>query len=120
MVRKIVSGGHCSTLCRLPTTRQQRRQLRLLHGWQAGEHIAHIFPGLNSPAPAAHDDTVNDRAAPPRFGVANEQPVLLADRTGPNRVLSQIVVYLQTSVLEIATYGFPFGQSILDRFAQWT
>src|SRR3954468_17220911 len=121
-----------SWLAGLPATRQQRRQFGLFHGWQSGQHVAHIFPWINAAATAAHDDTVNDRAAPSRVGVPNEQPVLLAHGAGPNRILGQIVVYLQTPVLQIPVQRLPFGQgalrqttgqdrlqSGLERFQEW-
>lgn len=62
-----------------PATRQERGRFGLLHGGQALEHIAQIFPGLDAAPPTTHDHRVDDRAAPARFRVPDEQPVLLAE-----------------------------------------
>lgn len=53
---------------------------------QAGEDVAQVGLGVDAPAAATFDQCVDDRAALPGVGVADEQPVLLADRCGANGV----------------------------------
>src|SRR5947208_1054273 len=67
---------------------------------------------------AAHDDGVDDGTAPTGIRVADEQPVLLADRAGPDGILSQIIIDLQPAILEVASQWHPFIDAIFSGFAQ--
>ena len=59
--------------------------------WQAGEDVPQISEGIDATAAAVLNHRVDDGAALPRGGFADEQPVLLAHRRGANRVLDQVM-----------------------------
>jgi hypothetical protein len=54
--------------------------------WQTGEHVAQVDVGIDAAAAATLDDGVDDRTALAGVRIADEQPVLLADRGGPDGV----------------------------------
>src|ERR1043166_2453527 len=112
----------CSGMHRrsLPSCGQYGGDFRLFHGRKALQHLAQVLPGINPPAPAADDHRVNHCAAPARFRVSDEQPVLLPNRAGPNRIFGQIVVNLQASVFQIARQSHPLIERVADRFAHQT
>ena len=53
---------------------------------QAGEDVAQIGVGIDFAPTAAFDHRVNNRAAFSCLGVADEEPVFLADGRGPNGI----------------------------------
>ena len=58
---------------------------------QAGEDVAQIGVGIDFAPTAAFDHRVNNRAAFSCLGVADEEPVFLADGGGPNGVLDKVM-----------------------------
>ena len=48
------------------------------HAREAGDDIAQVGVGVESPAPATFDDGINNGAAFARFGLADEEPVLFS------------------------------------------
>ena len=58
---------------------------------QAGEDVAQVGVGIDLTPTAAFDHRVNNRAAFARPGVADEEPVFLADGGGPNGVFAQVM-----------------------------
>ena len=51
------------------------------------------------------------------FGGSEEQPVLLANRRGPDGVLGQVAVDLNFAMVQEPRDGFPLVQGIPDRLA---
>ena len=47
---------------------------------------------------AAFDHSVDDGAEISNFGLANESPVLLAQSCGADRILDQVVIYLDLAI----------------------
>ena len=52
--------------------------------------------------------------------IADEQPVLFADRRGTNGVLDVVVVDFHPAIAQINFQGAPLAQRIIQRRAQWT
>jgi hypothetical protein len=70
------------------------RDLAVGHVGQASEHVAKISKGIESAAAAVFDDGVDDRAALAGIGIADEEPVFLADGRGTNGVF-----YAETPIM---------------------
>ena len=73
--------------CELPN-------LRDLGRWQTREQILQVIIRIDPLPPTTAQQRVDHRATISGLGMANEQPVLLSDCTGPNRILDQIIVDL--------------------------
>ena len=56
------------------------------HEGQAREDVAQIRVGIDPAPPAVLTDRADDRTASSRPGVADEEPVFLADGRGPNGI----------------------------------
>ena len=84
---------------------------------QAREHLAQVGLWVDASAAAGFDDRVEDGAAVPGFGFADEQPVLLADGRRPDGVLDGVVVDLDSAVFEIHAEHGPQRQRVVDGFA---
>ena len=80
-------------------TWEQLVDLGDLRGWQAAQDVGEIFLRVQTPPPAAAQDRVNDRAAPSRIGMTDEEPALATYCRRANVVLDQVVVDLKASVL---------------------
>ena len=104
----------------LPLGGQEIGQLLVGRCGQAGKYVFQIFPRVYAVALAADQDRVNDRTAPARFRVPDEQPVFLAHRRWPDRVFGQVVVDFQTSIGQVSLQRLPLAQHIAHRLAQWT
>ena len=56
-------------------------------GWdldsQTGEDVGQVFLGVDAVAPTALDDGVDDRAAPSRVGVPDEEPAFAIRENSP-------------------------------------
>ena len=61
---------------------------------QAREDVTQVREGIESATAAALDDGVEDGAAFPGLGFANEQPILFAESSGSNGVL-----YAEVSIM---------------------
>jgi len=61
---------------------------------------------------------VEDRRFPSALRCTEEQPVLLADGTGTNRVFNQIVVNLHSAILQIHAEPIPHIECVGDRFTE--
>jgi hypothetical protein len=48
----------------------------------------------------------------------NEQPILLSQCAGPNRILNDVVIYFQNAVVHEPGQGFPPFQHIINRLSQ--
>src|SRR4029077_7508267 len=68
-------------------------------------------------AAATLNDRVDNRTAFSRVGVSEKEPVLFSESRRSNRVLHEIVVDFNLSILEINFQRFPLTQGITDRFA---
>lgn len=68
--------------CLGPGGRNDLGDLAVGHVGQARQDFAQVSIRFDAPAPAAFNDGVEDGAAIPGVGLADEQPVLLAQRRG--------------------------------------
>src|ERR1017187_7184704 len=87
------------------------------HGGESGEDVPHVGQGIDASALAGYYDRVDDRRTLAGIGMADEEPVFLADGRGSNRVLDQIVVEARLSVLEVPGQGLPVLQEIITRLS---
>jgi len=62
-------------------------------GWEPREDVPEVFEGIDLSAAAGFDDRVDQGAAVAGIGIADEEPVLLADGGGANGVFNEVVVY---------------------------
>ena len=82
-------------------------------GGQPGEHMAQIGVRIESATSAALDDGVEDGAAFPGLGFANEQPVFLSEGGGPDGIFDEVLVDLDASVVKINTEQRPKIQRVV-------
>ena len=87
-------------------------------GGQPGEHVAEVGEGVEATAAAAFDEGVEDGAAFAGLGVADEEPVFLADRGGADGVFDQVIVDLDATVFEEDVQRGPLVEGVVDGFAQ--
>ena len=78
-------------MCLGPARRSDFGDLPVGHLWQAAQHFAQVGVGIDLPPPAALDEGVEDRTALAGSGFAHEEPVFLAQRRRPDRVLDQVM-----------------------------
>jgi hypothetical protein len=88
------------------------------HLGQASQHVTQIRQRVFAVALAGDDNRVNDRTALAGVGMANEQPVLLSDSRGPNRIFDEVVVQPGLPVVEMGSQRRPLGQQVVAGFAQ--
>ena len=87
------------------------------HRGQASENVAYVSIWLDTVAPTAFDDRVNDCTALASIGVTEEQPIFLAQRSGPDRILNQVVVDLDFGLFEIELQAAPLCERVAKGFA---
>ncbi len=87
------------------------------HRGQAGEHVPEIGERVEDTPPATFDDGVDDRAAHAGLGLADEEPVLLADGGRADGVFDEIVVDLQAAIFEEEEQRGPLVQGVVDGLA---
>ena len=68
---------------------------------QADEEVAQVDLGIKAATTAAFDYGINDGAALACFGVADEEPVLLAEGGGANGIFDPIVINLHPAIIHI-------------------
>lgn len=88
------------------------------HLWQAREDGAQVGVGIEAAPPAAFDDGVDDGAALAGFGVADEEPVFLAESGGANGVFHEVVVDLHAAIVHINFQGAPLAERVIQGLAQ--
>lgn len=72
---------------RLPIGRRESVDVVLVgHGREPGEHIFQVDERIDAVALAGDNDRINDRRALARVGMTDEEPVLFAQRRGPDGV----------------------------------
>src|SRR6476646_11537953 len=103
-----------------PIAREEFGQLGLGGAGQPGEKIMEVGPGIDATAFAARDDAVNYGTPPTGIGMTNEEKVLLSNGARANGVFGEIVVDLQTAVLQIGLQGSPLVDHITHGFVQGT
>ncbi len=69
--------------------------------WQLGEDFAQVGLRVDSSTAAGFDDRKEDGAALFGFGLADEQPVFLADGSWPDGVFDGVVVDLDSAVFDL-------------------
>ena len=101
---------------RAPLRRQQRGKIVLIgHARQTGEHVAQVSEGILAVTPARYDDRVEDGGALTGTGIPDEQPVLLANRQGPDGVFHQISVELGFAVVDVRGQSAPANSAAVSR-----
>ena len=68
---------------------------------QAGKDIPEVVLRIDPPTTATFDDRIEDGGALACLGITKEEPVLLPDGRGTDRVFDQVVVDLNPAVAEI-------------------
>lgn len=87
------------------------------HAWQAGEHVAQIFPGIELPAATGFDDRKENGAGFSDVSVTDEQPVLLAYGGWADGVLHGVVVDERAAIFQIHLKVTPQCEGVGDGFA---
>ena len=100
-----------------PSRRGQGGNGTLFEVGQARQHILQVFVGRDPQPMAGSDDRIDDRAAPPRVGMADKQEVLLADGCGPDGILDPVVIDFHVPVLDEAGQLGPTVQGVADGLA---
>jgi len=62
------------------------------HGGEPGEHVFDIDVRIFAVSLTGNDDRVDDGRALTSVRVADEQPVFLPNRRGPDRIFNEIVI----------------------------
>jgi hypothetical protein len=76
------------------------------------------YARIDVAAAATLNDGVKDRAALASVGMAEEQPVLLADGGRSNGIFHEVVVELEATIFEIDTQKRPIGKRVIDGLAK--
>lgn len=87
---------------------------------EAGEDVPQVGMGIEAAAAAAFDEAVKDGSALAGFGVADEEPVLLADGGGTDGVFDPVVVDFDAPVFEVDAQRGPLAERVVDGLAQET
>ena len=83
-------------------------------GWQPREDVPKVLEGIDLPAAARFDDGVDQGAAVAGIGFPDEEPVLLADGGGTDRVFDEVVIDLQETVVEERQQRVPLTKGMVD------
>ena len=87
-------------------------------GGQAFEDVGEVRGGVDALAMTVADEGVERGGSCSALRVAHEQPVLLANGTGPDGVLDKVGVDLQATVAEEHAELWPLFERICERFAR--
>ena len=101
-----------------PDRRDDFRDLVVGQVWQAREDFTEIGVRVEAATAAAFDDGVNNGAALAGPGVADEEPVFLADGGGANGVFDQVVIDLHPAIVQIDGQRGPLAQRIINGLSQ--
>ena len=74
--------------------------------------------GIDAAAAATLDNGVKDGAALTGIGIAEKEPVLFSKSGRPNGVLDQIIINLNSAILEIDAKQRPVGERVIDGLAK--
>ena len=96
-------GCALGRLCALPVGWHQLADFGDHHVGQAFEHVGEVFGGLVAVPAAAFDDRVDHSASPSGLGVADEEPVFLAQGGRANGVLDHGLHAISPKVTTIPT-----------------
>src|SRR5271165_1332766 len=100
--------------CGLPVDRQQGVEVVLGgHSGQAAEDVAEVGHGVDAVALTGDDDRVDDRRALAGVGVADKQPVLLADRRRSDRIFNEVVVETRLAVFQMPGKRLPVFEEVI-------
>src|ERR1017187_132968 len=81
---------------------------------EPGEDVTQVRIGIDSTTAAAFNDGVEDGAAFSGLGFADEEPILFAERRGPDGIFHKILIYLDASIVEVNTEQRPQVQRVVD------
>jgi len=87
------------------------------HGWQTGEDVFEVFPRVDPHAAAVLDEGVDDGGFFAGMLGTDEEPVLGSEFGGPDGVLNEVVVDLDTAVAQIGLEVGPLVEGVGDGFA---
>ena len=73
-----------------------------------------VAVGVDVVASAGFHDGVEDGTAVSGICIAKKEPVLFPDGGGADRIFHQVVVDLNTSIIQINTEEFPVGECVVD------
>ncbi len=74
---------------------------------QPGEDVAQIGLGIKPATTTALDDGIEDGGVLTCFSFADKQPILFAERGGADGVLDEVLVDLDTAIVEIDAQKWP-------------
>ena len=77
-----------------PATGQDGFDLVVFHRGQPAQYIGQIFLGIDPATPTTLDDGVDDRAAPPGVGMADEQPSFAAHHRWAHVIFHKVIVII--------------------------
>ena len=104
---------------RPPVRRRKRTEVILVgHRRLEGEEIAQVGERLDAVAQARGNDRVKDRAALPRLGMAEKQPVFHPQLGGARRVFDQVIVQPALPVLDVAHEHYPLPEQVTGSLAE--
>ncbi len=85
---------------------------------QAGENVPEVSVRINAAATAVLHHGVKDGAAFSGIGFANEEPVLLPNGCGPDRILDQVIIDLNATFGQEHLQGDPLAQRVINGCSQ--
>ena len=96
-----------------PPGRGERGEVILIaHRRQAREQVAHVGQRIDAAPLAGDHDRVDDGRTLAGVGMADEEPVLLAHRRGPDGVFHQVIVEARAAVSAMRDEDLPVSQQI--------
>lgn len=89
----------------------------ICHRRKPCQDIFDVGVGIDAATAATRDDLVDHCAPPSSIFRSDEEPVLLPDRRGTDRVFTQVIVDLNSSVFYERNEHRPLPKGVMDRFA---
>ena len=99
-----------------PVGRGEAGGFARFHGGQTGEGVLEVFPRVD-PQAAVLDEGVDDGGFLSGVLGTAEEPVLGSELGGPDGVLNEVVVDLDTAVVQIGLEVGPLVEGVGDGFA---
>lgn len=87
-------------------------------GWQPGQHVGQIGPGIDAEAAAVLHHGVEDGGFPAGVLATDEEPVLRSELGRTNGVLDEVVVDLDAAVREVGLQLAPLVDGVAHGLAQ--
>lgn len=100
-----------------PSLRRNILDLPVGHGGETCEDIAQVGVRIDMATATGFDEGVEDGAAVTGGGIAEEEPVFLSDGGGSDGVFDEVIVDLNSSVVEEHAEEIPIGEGVVDGHA---